>query len=41
MTLDKKIDKGNPAIVGDKVTEKKTKEQIIKNSRHHSDKKIM
>ena len=26
--------------VGDKITEKETKEQIIENSRHHSDKKL-
>ena len=38
MTLDKRIDKGNTATVGDKVTEMKTKEQIIWKSRHHSDK---
>ena len=29
MTLDKRIDKNNTATVGDNVTEKKTKEQII------------
>ena len=26
--------------VGDKITEKETKEQITENSRHHSDKKL-
>ena len=41
MTLDKRIDKSNPTVVSDKVTKKKTKEQVIENSRHHSDKKIM
>ena len=37
MTLDKRIDKNNPATGNDKIPEKKTKEQIIES--YYSDKK--
>ena len=39
MTLDKRIGKSSPTPIGDKIPEKETKEQLIKSSRHHSDKK--
>ena len=31
--------KNNPTTVGDKVTERETKEQIVESSLYHSDKK--
>ena len=39
MTLDKRIDKSSPTLVGDKIPKKETKEQLIESSHHHSDKK--
>ena len=39
MTLDKRIDKRGLTPIGDKIPEKETKQQLIKSSRHHSDKK--
>ena len=41
ITLDKRIGKSNPTTAGDKVTRKERKEQIIENSRHNADKKMM
>ena len=40
-TFDKRNDKSSRTPVGDKIPEKKTKEQIIESSHHHSDKKMM
>ena len=37
MTLEKRIDKSNPATVVDRATEKETKQQLIESSLHHSD----
>ena len=39
MTSDKRIDINNPTTVGDKITKKETKEQILEKSRNHLDKK--
>ena len=39
MTSDKRNDKSSRTPVGDKIPEKETKEQVIKSSHHHSDKK--
>ena len=39
MTIDKRNNKSSRTPVGDKIPEKETKEQILENSRHHSDKK--
>ena len=41
MTLDKRIDKSSSTPIGDKIPEKKTKEQLIESSRHHLDKKMI
>ena len=41
MTLDKRIDKSSSTPIGDKIPEKKTKEQLIESSRHQLAKKII